>query len=203
MDGKYIVNVQRDTQMMKTFIKFNNRIRHPRVSLHLFIIGAALLGMPIAAGGGKRTGIIFCVLAGSFLILMSVFRHHIAVAKMRKSPEIEVNEKLSYYFEEKEVAVVRGGRAHKIGKYKKIYQVWEDETTFFIGMNEEDLLILPKTNFETGDWSDFREFVLEKSGAAYSWIPWNPANIFRQKIGYIKEMERNQRENLKSKSRRS
>ena len=25
MDGKYIVNVQRDTQMMKTFIKFNNR----------------------------------------------------------------------------------------------------------------------------------------------------------------------------------
>ena len=40
-----------------------------------------------------------------------------------------------------------------------------------MGMNEDDLLILPKENVEGGDMGSFKEFILEKSGADYRWKP--------------------------------
>lgn len=202
MDQEYVVNVKRDTRMMKTFIKFNNRVHHPRVSLHLFIIGAALLGMPIAAGGGKVWGILICVLLGGFLIFMSLFRQEIAVLKMKKNPEVQMDEEFSYHFGKKSVQIVKNGNTNNIGNYRKIYRMWEDEKYFYIGMNEEDLLILPKESFETGRAEKFRTYVLEKSNADYSWQPANIIHICRQKINELKSLEAKQRENLKSNKKR-
>ena len=201
MDSEYIVNIRRDTGMMKTFIKFSNRVHHPRVSLHLFLIGAALLGMPIAAGGGKPAGIAICVAGGGFLVFMSLFRHNIAVARMKKNPEIEENEELSYCFGKKGVQIIKNGERNNLGGYKKIYGIWEDEKHFYVGMNEEDLLILPKANFETGDKACFRDYLIEKSGADYSWKPANLINICKQKLEDLKRTEAEQREQLKKKSK--
>ncbi len=45
MKYEFSVKIKRDMGMMKTCIKFNNRVHHPRVTMHLFVIGAALLCM--------------------------------------------------------------------------------------------------------------------------------------------------------------
>lgn len=201
MNNEYMVNIRRDTRMMKTFVKFNNRVHHPRVSLHLFIIGVALLGMPIAAGGGKLWGIMICVILGGFLIFMSLFRHNIAVSKMKKSPDVIPDEKLSYVFNEKGVQVIKDEKTSNMGSYKKIYQIWEDEKNYYVGMNEEDLLILPKDNFVKGNMEEFREFILNKSKADYRWQPINIINISKQIINKLKALEAEQRASLNPKKK--
>lgn len=172
MENEYKVSIRRDTKMMKTFVKFSNRVNHPRVSLHLFIIGAAITGIPIIDPKGKIWGIVICYAVGIFCLLMAFFRHYIAVYKMHKNPEVHVNEELTYVFNAKGVQAYQNGELERnMGGYKKIYRVWEDEKHFFVGMNEEDLLILPKSNFEEGDAGTFRDFVLERSKATYVWQP--------------------------------
>ena len=46
-------------------------------------------------------------------------------------------------------------------------------------MNEEDLLILPKEGFEEGDEKEFRQFMLDKSGADYRWTPVRVTNQWK------------------------
>ena len=66
-----------------------------------------------------------------------------------------------------------------MGYYKDVYRVWEDERHFYIGMESEDLLILPKDSFREGDAKEFRDFILDKSGASFKWQPANPVNIVK------------------------
>lgn len=182
MECKFSVKVRRDIGMMKTCIRFNNRVHHPRVSMHLFVIGVILFGMPITAGKGPVLRDAVCIILGSFFVFMSLFRHNIAAAGMKKSPEMELNEELSYHFGTKGVQVIKDGKAVNIGTYKNIFRLWEDERYFYIGMNEDDLLILPKKGFEIGSAEEFRDFILKKSNAGYSWKPTNIMNICKWKI---------------------
>ena len=46
-------------------------------------------------------------------------------------------------------------------------------------MESEDLLILPKDSFREGDAKEFRDFILDKSGASFKWQPANPVNIVK------------------------
>lgn len=172
MENEYKVQIRRDTGMMKTFINFNNRVNHPRVTFHLFLIGALLISIPIVAGGGKLWGVLICYILGGFLVFMSLFRKYIAVYRMKKSPEIQVDEELTYLFTPKGVRVCKEGEpAKNLGSYKNIYEVWEDETHYYLGMNKEDLLILPFSCFTEGDPAKFRDFILEKSKAPCTWKP--------------------------------
>lgn len=190
MNEEYKVSIRRDTNMMKTFVKFSNRVNHPRVSLHLFIIGAAITGIPIVDPKGKIWGIIICYVVGIFCILMALFRHYIAVYKMKKNPEVQVNEELTYVFGSKGVQTYKDGKLERnMGGYKKIYRVWESEKHFFVGMNEEDLLILPKDHFEEGDVSTFCEFILEKSKAEYVWQPVTPGGIVKNILAQMRAKE--------------
>ena len=90
-----------------------------------------------------------------------------------------------------------------MGHYKNIYRLWEDEKTFYVGMNEDDLLILPKENIEGGDMGSFKDFILEKSGAEYRWKPVGIVNKWKDflvktknRILYLR-MEAEQREKEK------
>lgn len=182
MECKFGVRVIRDMGMMKTCIRFNNRVHHPRVSMHLFVIGVVLLGMPAAAGKGPVLRDAACMILGSFFVFMSLFRQNIAAARMKKNTEIEWNEELFYLFGQKGVQAIKDGNTVNIGGYKNIFRLWEDERNYYVGMNEDDLLILPKAGFEIGSAEEFRDFVLEKSNAGYSWTPADIVNICKWKI---------------------
>lgn len=199
MDNEYKVSIRRDTKMMKTFVKFSNRVNHPKVSLHLFIIGAAIIGIPIIDPKGKMWGIVICYTVGIFCLLMAFFRHYIAVYKMCKNPEIQINEELTYVFGNKGVQTYKNAELERnMGSYKKIYRVWEDEKRFFVGMNEEDLLILPKDNFEMGNVDAFRDFVLEKSKAEYVWQPVTPVGIIKKMLAEMRAKEIEHEKKLKA-----
>ena len=96
--NKYIVNIVRDTAMMKTYVKFYNRVKHPRVTMNLLFAGVVLIALPIAADGIALPGVIISYVMGALLVAMALFRQNIAVYQMKADPKVKENEKLSYLF---------------------------------------------------------------------------------------------------------
>lgn len=170
--NKYVVCMRRDAAMIMTFVKFTNRVRHPRVTFNLFVTGVLLALIPtIGKGAVALPGVVISYCLGILLILMALFRQHISVYMMKTNPETKLNEELTYMFGNTGIRVMQDGSVESLGYYKTVYRVWEDERNYYIGMNEDDLVILPKCSFTEGDVSKFREFILEKTGADYRWIP--------------------------------
>ena len=54
----YTVKIRRDTKMMMTFIKFQNRVSHPRVTFNLFATGVLLAAVPVIVKGLALPGVI-------------------------------------------------------------------------------------------------------------------------------------------------
>ncbi|MBQ6844082.1 MAG: YcxB family protein, partial [Agathobacter sp.] len=97
-----------------------------------------------------------------------------------------------------DVKTERNGELEKLGSYASIYRLWEDEKFFYIGINEDDLVVLPKTNFEVGDVSAFRDYILEKSGATFTWQPKRVDNVIKNNIAQFKRRMQKQKEETKS-----
>ncbi len=167
----FVVHTYRDVNLMKSFIKFDTRVRHPRVQFNMFIIGLFFYTLAWKVEGIELPGLIICYVMGTLLIALAVFRHNMSLAAMRKNPQVHENEELYYYFGNSKIRSTVDGREENLGFYKEVYKVWEDESNFFIGLESEDLLVLPKGAFEVGDFREFCDFILEKTGANYRWTP--------------------------------
>ena len=196
--GKYVVPVKRDEKLLKTFVKFSNQTRHPRTTVYLVTVGAMLIALPIANKEIALAGVIICYVMGALMVLMGVFRHHIGVYMLKSNPQTKLDEELTYIFGNTDVKTERNGELEKLGSYASIYRLWEDEKFFYIGINEDDLLVLPKTNFEVGDVSTFREYILEKSGATFTWQPKRIDNVIKNNIAQFKWRMQKQKEETKS-----
>ena len=169
----YVVETKRDTKLMLTFIEFKNRVEHPAATVYMIAMGVMLIGLMYKQADsiamvGKVIGYIF----GMVLVLMGLFRKYISVYLMKSNPQ------------------VNGIRADKqqegteeyLANYKEVYCVWEDEADFYLGMNNDDLIVLQKANFTTGEASLFKDFILEKSGAKYIWKPAKFVNVCKNAV---------------------
>lgn len=202
----YTVQIRRDTEMMMIFIRFQNRVSHPRVTFNLFATGVLLAAVPVIVKGLALPGVIVSYGVGGLLILTALFRQYLTLSMMKSNPDVKENEEITYYFGNTGVRAVHDdGTEENMGHYKNIYRLWEDEKIFYIGMNEDDLLILPKENI-TGDVpEEFKEFILEKSGAEYRWKPTGIVNKWkdflaktRNRVTYLR-MEAEDKEKQKRK----
>jgi len=125
-------------------------------------------------------GVIICHVMGALLFLMGIFRHQIGVYMLKSNPQTKLGEKLTYLFGNTGVKVEKDGVLEHVGSYKKIYRLWESEKVFFVGIGEDDLLVLPKENFEKGEVTEFRDFILEKSRCVYTWKPSRIDNVIKK-----------------------
>jgi len=179
-------------------VKFSNQTRHPRTTVYLVTVGAMLIALPIANKEIALAGVIICYVMGVLMVLMGVFRHHIGVYMLKSNPQTKLDEELTYIFGNTDVKTERNGELEKLGSYASIDRLWEDEKFFYIGINEDDLVVLPKTNFEVGDVSTFREYILEKSGATFTWQPKRLDNVIKHNIAQFKWRMQKQKEEMKS-----
>ncbi|MFW5674975.1 MAG: YcxB family protein [Acetivibrio ethanolgignens] len=178
----YIVQIRRDTRLLKAFIKFTNRVRHPRVTVYMITIGATLLALPFVNHEIETIGVVICYVLGALMLIMGLFRHYISLYLMKNNPQTRVDEEFIYQFGNAEIQVENRGITQSLGSYKKIYRLWEDEKHFYIGMNEDDLLVLPKKAFKAGNAGTFRDYVLERSKAGYTWQPTRMDHIIKNNV---------------------
>lgn len=192
--GKYVVSVKRDEKLLKTFVKFSNQVRHPRTTVYMITVGAMLIALPIANKGIALPGVIICYVMGTLMVLMGLFRHYIGMHMLKSNPETKLGEEITYIFGNTDIKTDKSGVIEKLGSYSKIYRLWESEKIFYIGINEDDLVVLPKENFVSGDAREFRDFLLEKSGAIYTWQPTRIDNVIKHNINQFKWRMQKQRE---------
>lgn len=180
--SKYVVSTVRDKELLKTFVKFYNRVKHPRVTIYNLVVGGTLVALPIVQDGIRQPGETICYVVGTIMVLLALFRQYISVYMMKSKPETKYNARVRYLFGSTGIQLNEEGEASRLGNYKKIYRVWEDEKNFYIGMNEDDLLVLPKQDFECGDVTTFREYILDKSRAEFCWKPAKFQNVVKDKM---------------------
>lgn len=179
---RYVVYTKRDTELMKTFIRFDNRVRHPRMGVNMGLVGVLLLLVPVILKDTGTTGKIIAVCVGALLLSIALFRVHISVNMMKGNPEVKENEKITYLFGNSGIWAQRIDGIEDMGYYKTVYHLWEDEDNYYVGLDNDDLLILPKANFKEGDSESFRDFLLDKSGAKYTWKPAKLLNIWKNML---------------------
>ena len=177
--AKYIARVDRDEALLKLFVKFSNRVKHPRATLFMVSVGLMLIALPIANKEIALAGQIICFVMGPLLAVMGLFRHQIGVNMLKNNPETKLGEELTYIFGNTDIKISKEGQVEKFGSYANVYRLWESEKIFYIGINEDDLVVLPKVDFEEGDVSTFREFLLGKSGCIFTWQPNRIDNIIK------------------------
>lgn len=86
---RYVVYTKRDTELMKTFIRFDNRVRHPRMGVNMGLVGVLLLLVPVILKDTGTTGKIIAVCVGALLLSIALFRVHISVNMMKGNPEVK------------------------------------------------------------------------------------------------------------------
>lgn len=195
--AKYIVRVTRDKKLLRSFVRFSNRVRHPRVTVYMVTVGIMLFALPFLNKDIALPGRIISLVIGAIMVPFGIFRYEISVIMMADNPETKLGAKLTYLMGSTGICVEEDGKIENFGNYKKIYRVWEDEKFFYLGMNEDDLVVLPKAGFELGDVSTFREFILEKSRVEFRWVPTQPVNIIKNRIAQMKWNMQKQREDKK------
>lgn len=180
--NKYVVSTVRNKELLKTFVKFYNRVKHPRVTIYNLVVGGTLVALPFVQDGIRQPGETICYVIGTIMVLLALFRQYISVYMMKSKPETKYNASVRYLFGSTGVQLEEEGEVSRLGNYKKIYCVWEDEENFYIGMNEDDLIVLPKKDFESGDAATFREYILDKSRAEFCWKPAKFQNVVKDKM---------------------
>lgn len=178
--SKYVVPLVRDERLLRMFVKFSNSVNHPRATGYMVIVGGTMFVLPFVNHEIALPGVIICHVMGALLFLMGIFRHEIGVYMLKSNPETKLGEELAYLFGNTGVKVEKDGKVEHVGSYKKIYRLWEDEKIFYVGIGEDDLLVLPKSDFEKGEVKEFRDFILEKSRCIYTWKPKRIDNIIKQ-----------------------
>ena len=94
--NRYVVYTKRDTELMKTFIRFDNRVRHPRMGVNTGLVGILLLLMPVIVKDMGTAGKVIGVCVGTLLLCIALFRVHISVGMMKNNPEVKENEEIIY-----------------------------------------------------------------------------------------------------------
>lgn len=178
---RYRVHIKYDKEILTTFVKFYNSVKHPRATLFMFTMGIMLFFLPFVNHDIKLPGQIVCYVMGPILFLLSLFRQNISVMMMKDTDDMKIGEDIVYHFSNTGLMVEKSAGTEHMGNYKKIYRIWENEYTFFVGMGEDDLIVLPKDKFEEGDVETFRDFIIEKSHCIYTWKPVKLLNSIKWK----------------------
>ena len=169
---KFEVVTKRDVAMMKAFITFVNRVKHPRVSFNFVLFGLLIIFMPFTANT-KLIFAVMCYVIGGFMVLMGLFRHYIPLmaAKTKDTDYLEGVE-YAYRFGKTDITVYRDGETYMlVGSYQNVTSFFSDEYYYYLGVKNEDLFVLPKNRFTVGDAADFEMFITEKSNEQCRFVP--------------------------------
>lgn len=194
--GKYVASVVRNEKLLKLFVKFYNKVRHPRVTLFMTSVGVMLTALPIANKEIALAGVIICYIMGPIMALLGLFRHVIGVEMLKSNPETQMGEELTYIFGNTDIKICKNDKLEKFSSYANVYRLWESEKIFYIGANEDDLVVLPKESFETGDVTAFPDFLIEKSGCIYTWQPTRIDNVIKNYFATMKWNMQKRKEEL-------
>ena len=190
METKFKVRMKKDSKVLQDFILFTYRAKGDRtvrgliLSVGLFVI--AYMALKDGASVGYAIGV-FGVLG----ILFTLYRHKIALFRLKKADvAYKNNTELEYAFTNGSIYVYENGELSlNVGSYSKVSCFYEDEFNFYVGVNNEDLFLLPRRCFVEGEVSEFVSFIEGKSSEQCEFLP---ATMKNKWVAYRNKMKQNE-----------
>lgn len=173
MSVKYEIEMKKDEKVLEDFILFTYRANAPGRTgvMALPALGLMLIGY---MEWKDRTPVGIAILLFGFVWLLFVcFRHKIALRSLKRVDEAYKNKmKLVYKLRGNYIYVSKNDEAEEImGSYSQISCFYEDEDNFYIGINNEELCLFPKSCFVSGDLEAFVAYIEKKSGEQCEFLP--------------------------------
>lgn len=198
MEAKFKVVTKKNIDVLKDFISFTYRAQGSmgRMKLRILAAGLVVIGYLAIKGGSTTAGAIIGAVGVLFLI-MSLFLPQIAVWRLKKSDLAYRNQtELAYVFTNSSMYVYENGELEQnIGSYHQVSCFYGDEKNYYVGVNNEDLYLLPRKAFVEGDEEEFLDFIEKKSNEKYEFLPTTVKNKWiRYRVNAKqKEMEYNKK----------
>lgn len=211
MEAKFKVVMRKDDEVLKDFISFRYRAQGAlqRYKMRILAIGLAIIGVLAGRDNHPIAGAVMFGI-GMFFFIGTFFLSQIAVAKLRKADIAYQNQtELTYVFTKSGIYVYENDElSQNVGGYSKITCFYGDEKNYYVGVNNDDLYLLPKRKFVEGDAEAFLEFIEQKSGEKYEFLPLTIKNKYmlkkvewkQQEIEYNERAEKLREEDRKKKA---
>ena len=211
METKFKVVMRKDDEVLRDFISFTYRAQGAiqRYKMRVLAVGLAVIGFLAGRDDHIIAGAIMFGLGMAFLVA-SFFLSQIAVAKLKKADiAYQKQTELTYAFTNGGLYVYEDGElSQNVGSYSKVTCFYGDEKNYYVGVNNDDLYLLPKKRFVEGDAEAFLEFVENKSGEKYEFLPLKVKNKYllkkmewkQQEIEYNERAEKLREEDKKKKA---
>ena len=162
METKFKVIMKRDDEAMKDFLSFRYRAQGQanRAKLYIFAIGMLAIGYFAAKGGNVTMGNIIAVV-GILMVLSGLVLPKIALSRMKKMDEAyKAKKEFTYVFAKGSMYVYENEElSQNIGSYRQVSCFYEDEKNYYLGINNDDLYVLPRKGFVEGNPDEFVEFI--------------------------------------------
>ncbi len=179
METKFKVVMKKDDEVMKDFLSFTYRAQGQmkRGKIYVMAIGLLVIAYFAFKGGSPTAGIIMSVVGG-LMLSMGLVLPKVALARLKKTDEMYKNRtELTYVFAGSSMYVYEGDvLTENVGSYRQISCFYGDEKNYYVGINNEDLFLLPKKSFVQGDESEFIEFIQDVSDEKYEFLPFTLKN---------------------------
>ena len=174
METKFKVSIVKDAKILQDFILFSYRAKHPKQTMKMMIMGIGMFIIAYMAIKDEAVGAGIGIAAvGVLEIVFGLFRHKIALSKLKKADEsYKKQTKLDYIFTNGNIYVYENDElSMNVGSYSRVTCIYEDEYNFYVGVNDDDLFLLPKNRFEEGNVDEFVEYVESRSGEQCEFLP--------------------------------
>ncbi|MBQ6388767.1 MAG: hypothetical protein IJH90_03940 [Mogibacterium sp.] len=174
----YQVVTKRDESVLKAFITFNYRVVHPKVFLRSILYAVVFFTFGFVSG--ETVFGLICYTIGTLCLCLALFRKYISLMLTKQDDTDYKNGTIfTYNFTNSGAQLLREDEPIVTMKnYRKsVTSFFSDQNFFYLGINKDDLFILPKDRFVVGDPSDFEGFIQSKTGKTSRWIPYGIKGI--------------------------
>lgn len=173
METKFKIVMKKDGQILEDFVKFANRANNPSQQMKMFVLAAGFVLIGITAHKDAPTMGLVIGIFGALLLVYVLIRFKLAVRKLKKVDQAYLNQyELGYEFTNTGIHIYQDGELEtNVGGYSHVSCLYSDEYNYYVGINNEDLLLLPKKCFVEGNEEEFMPFLEEKSREECEFLP--------------------------------
>ena len=174
MENKFKIVMKKDDKAMKDFLSFTYRAQGQvqRTKLYIYAAGMLIIGYLASRDANIVVANIISAI-GIAMILLGLILPKVALSKMKKNDEgYNKKTEYTYVFASGSMYVYENGElAQNVGGYRQVTCFYGDEENYYVGINNDDLYLLPMANFVEGNPEDFIEFIEKVSDETYEFLP--------------------------------
>lgn len=164
MTSIYEVTSKHTKEVLKDFIKFTYKVKHPRTGLKLCLFAGCFIILAVAFKGVPSASWV-CGAIGVLILIFVIVRRYIAFAKLAAADDNYKNQSDIFFAFGQSGFDVENTEYQEVNnaKYGEISGCYKDTGNYFILMNNEELYVLPFVDFKLGDAGEFERFIHGKT----------------------------------------